>query len=100
MIFKKEHLQNLPETERVIIPVYARDALKSKIPKYEMEEKSMLPRTAYGIISDELILDGNSRLNLATFVSTWMEKSNGKRASAREPTAGDRAARRCCTRIC
>ncbi|NGX32531.1 MAG: Glutamate decarboxylase, partial [Candidatus Anoxychlamydiales bacterium] len=73
MIFKKEHLENLPETERVIIPVYARDSLKTKVPKYEMEEKSMLPRTAYGIISDELILDGNSRLNLATFVSTWME---------------------------
>lgn len=73
MIFKKEHLENLPETEKVIIPVYARDALKTHVPKYEMEEKSMLPRTAYGIISDELILDGNSRLNLATFVSTWME---------------------------
>ena len=73
MIFKKERLQNLPETEKVIIPVYARDALKTKIPKYEMEEKSMLPRTAYGIISDELILDGNSRYNLATFVTTWME---------------------------
>lgn len=73
MIFKKERLDNLPETEKVIIPVYARDSLKTKIPKYELEEKSMLPRTAYGIISDELILDGNSRLNLATFVSTWME---------------------------
>jgi len=73
MIFKKENLESLAETEKVIIPVYARDTLKTKVPKYEMEEKSMLPRTAYGIISDELILDGNSRLNLATFVSTWME---------------------------
>ena len=29
--------------------------------------------TAYQIIHDELMLDGNARLNLATFVTTWME---------------------------
>ncbi len=28
---------------------------------------------AYQLIHDELLLDGNSRLNLATFVTTWME---------------------------
>ena len=28
---------------------------------------------AYQIIHEELMLDGNSRLNLATFVTTWME---------------------------
>ena len=28
---------------------------------------------AYEIIHDELMLDGNARLNLATFVTTWME---------------------------
>ena len=28
---------------------------------------------AYQIIHDELMLDGNARLNVATFVSTWME---------------------------
>ena len=28
---------------------------------------------AYQIIHDELMLDGNARMNLATFVSTWME---------------------------
>ena len=33
----------------------------------------MLPRTALQIVRDELILDGNARLNLATFVTTWME---------------------------
>jgi glutamate decarboxylase len=31
------------------------------------------PRTAYQLVSDELLLDGNARLNLATFVTTWME---------------------------
>ncbi len=29
--------------------------------------------TAYQIVHDELMLDGNARLNLATFVTTWME---------------------------
>jgi len=31
------------------------------------------PQTAYNLVHDELMLDGNSRLNLATFVTTWME---------------------------
>jgi glutamate decarboxylase len=30
------------------------------------------PDTAYQIVHDELMLDGNARLNLATFVTTWM----------------------------
>jgi glutamate decarboxylase len=33
----------------------------------------MLPDTALEVVRDELILDGNARLNLATFVTTWME---------------------------
>jgi glutamate decarboxylase len=33
----------------------------------------MSPDVAYQVIHDELMLDGNARLNVATFVSTWME---------------------------
>ena len=33
----------------------------------------MAPDTAYQFVHDELMLDGNARLNLATFVTTWME---------------------------
>jgi glutamate/tyrosine decarboxylase-like PLP-dependent enzyme len=33
----------------------------------------MAPDTAYQIVHDELMLDGNARLNLATFVTTHME---------------------------
>ena len=36
-------------------------------------EHGMLPDTALQVVRDELILDGNARLNLATFVTTWME---------------------------
>jgi glutamate decarboxylase len=73
MVFEKIKTKDLKENEMNIIPVYARHALKSKVPKYKLQKESMLQRTAYDIIHDELILDGNSRFNLATFVSTWME---------------------------
>jgi len=33
----------------------------------------MAPDLAYQIVHDELMLDGNARLNVATFVTTWME---------------------------
>ena len=33
----------------------------------------MNPQAAYRFIHDELMLDGSSRLNLATFVTTWMD---------------------------
>ena len=32
----------------------------------------------YELIHDELLLDGRARLNLATFVTTWMEPQAGK----------------------
>ena len=33
--------------------------------------------TAYEMISSELLLDGQARLNLATFVTTWMPSAPG-----------------------
>jgi glutamate decarboxylase len=38
-----------------------------------MPEESIPKDAAYQIINDELMLDGNPRLNLASFVTTWME---------------------------
>lgn len=38
-----------------------------------MAETSIPKEAAYQIINDELMLDGNPRLNLASFVTTWME---------------------------
>jgi glutamate decarboxylase len=73
MVFPKKKLDDLKRWERALQPLYARHALKGSVPKYEIPENGMLPRTAYELIHDELILDGNSRFNLATFVTTWME---------------------------
>ena len=43
------------------------------IPKYRMPERGAHREAVYRLIHDELLLDGSSRLNLATFVTTWME---------------------------
>jgi glutamate decarboxylase len=53
-------------------PVYVRE-LGAEIPRYRLPAHGMLPRGALQVVRDELILDGNARLNLATFVTTWME---------------------------
>ncbi|KAI8981104.1 glutamate decarboxylase [Pilobolus umbonatus] len=44
------------------------------IPKYEMPEEEMPPSVAYQLIQDETVLDGTPALNLASFVTTFMEK--------------------------
>lgn len=61
-----------------LTPTYAARVLGDAIPKNEMPAGSMLPQTAYQIIHDELRLDGYSMLNLATFVTTWMEDEGSK----------------------
>jgi glutamate decarboxylase len=43
------------------------------VSRHTMPRHGMLPDTALQVVRDELILDGNARLNLATFVTTWME---------------------------
>ncbi|MEV4418891.1 glutamate decarboxylase [Patulibacter sp. NPDC049589] len=43
------------------------------VPRDALPSGSMDPRAAQRIVLDELLLDGNARLNLATFVTTWME---------------------------
>jgi glutamate decarboxylase len=43
------------------------------IPRHALREAELPADVAYQIIHDELMLDGNARMNLATFVSTWME---------------------------
>ena len=48
------------------------------VPKHRMPDGPMAPDIAYEIIHDELMLDGNARLNLATFVTTHMESQAEK----------------------
>ncbi|MEU7075093.1 glutamate decarboxylase [Streptomyces narbonensis] len=46
-------------------------------PRHELPDGPLPPMSAYQLVHDELMLDGNSRLNLATFVTTWMEPQAG-----------------------
>ena len=42
-------------------------------PMHRLAPDPVPPEVAYQLIHDELLLDGSARLNLATFVTTWME---------------------------
>jgi glutamate decarboxylase len=55
-----------------INPLYVRLA-QEPVPRHALPRHQMLPDTALQVVRDELLLDGNARLNLATFVTTWME---------------------------
>ena len=73
MLAKKVRLHDLSDEEQVLTPTYGQRLLRKSLPRYEFPEGEMSPQTAYSVVHDELILDGNARLNLATFVTTWME---------------------------
>ncbi|KAG9457633.1 hypothetical protein H6P81_002141 [Aristolochia fimbriata] len=57
----------------VIDSVFASRYVREPLPRYRLPEREMSKEAAYEIIHDELLLDGNPRLNLASFVTTWME---------------------------
>lgn len=54
-------------------PLFARPGESGPAEPFRIPEQPMLPESAYQIIHDEVMLDGNARLNLATFVGTWMD---------------------------
>jgi glutamate decarboxylase len=54
-----------------ILPIFELEG--NRIPRHEIPERDMPAEVAYQVIHDELMLDGNARMNLATFVTTWME---------------------------
>ena len=56
-----------------IAPAYTGRLSTAPIPALRMPDEPMHPQAAYRFIHDELMLDGSSRLNLATFVTTWMD---------------------------
>ncbi|GAA4515910.1 glutamate decarboxylase [Actinoallomurus oryzae] len=47
--------------------------VKTVLPRHTLPDAPTTPSTASRLIRDELMLDVNPRLNLATFVTTWME---------------------------
>ena len=56
-----------------IAPAYTGRLSTDPIPALRLPDEAMEPSAAYRFIHDELMLDGSSRLNLARFVTTWMD---------------------------
>ena len=57
----------------VLDDTYAASDMANAMPRYEMPKNESRPRDVYQAIHDELMLDGNSRQNLATFCQTWVD---------------------------
>ena len=58
--------------DEVTASVYGSRFAAEALPLHEMPEKEMPKEVAYRMIRDELSLDGNPMLNLASFVTTYM----------------------------
>ncbi|MGB6022838.1 MAG: glutamate decarboxylase, partial [Ornithinimicrobium sp.] len=56
-----------------ISPAYAGRFSRTPVPKHRLPDSESAPEAVYRLIHDELLLDGSSRLNMATFVTTWMD---------------------------
>jgi glutamate decarboxylase len=62
-----------PAPDLTVVPRFTRAGMV-EVPKGRIPDQEMLPETAYQIVLDEVMLDGNARFNLATFVTTWMDE--------------------------
>ncbi len=58
--------------DEVTASVYGSRFAAECLPMHEMPEKEMPKEIAYRMIKDDLSLDGNPMLNLASFVTTYM----------------------------
>ncbi|WP_127481094.1 glutamate decarboxylase [Nocardioides pantholopis] len=68
MLHKKDSIRGDLEDD-----VFASTDLSIAMPKYKFPPDEQVARHAYQVVRDELMLDGNSRQNLATFCQTWVE---------------------------
>ena len=61
------------DSEEHLAPTYAGRSFSHDIPKYRLPAEGVSADAAYQLVHDELNLDGNPTLNLASFVTSWME---------------------------
>jgi glutamate decarboxylase len=69
------------DSEETHSPAYAGRVFAHDIPKYRLPAQGMSADAAYQLVHDELNLDGNPALNLASFVTSWMEPQADRLAS-------------------
>ncbi|MCR2764826.1 glutamate decarboxylase [Microbacterium sp. zg.B48] len=65
---------NASQANDELTPRFARPGESTVAARHVIPQQESLPDTAKQIVDDETMLDGNSRLNLATFVGTWMDE--------------------------
>jgi len=70
MLTRRHHARKPHE---MLTPTYGTRFFTNDLEAFRMSENGMTQQGAYQIIHDELELDGNPSLNLASFVTTWME---------------------------
>jgi glutamate decarboxylase len=66
------------EADDYTATVYGSRYATEDLPRHEMPEKEMPAQIAYRMIKDDLTLDGTPTLNLASFVTTYMEEEAEK----------------------
>lgn len=54
--------------------IYSSKELIAALPKKKFPKNQLNARNVFSAVRDELMLDGNSRQNLATFCQTWVEE--------------------------
>jgi glutamate decarboxylase len=62
-----------PPTDDPRDDLFVTPLLASRAPTSVFPELERAPREVYQLVHDELLLDGVSRMNLATFCTTWVE---------------------------
>ncbi len=60
-------------SDDALAPAYASRSFAEPIPKYEIPAHGLPAPVALQLVRDEMNLDGNPVMNLASFVTTWME---------------------------
>jgi len=62
-----------PVVEQPNVLLFGTGFLPHPLPKYRLPKHETDLSAAYQLVHDELLLDGNSRQNVATFCQTWVE---------------------------
>jgi len=78
MLHKKRKIESLDDNKKGHASTYSTRYFSKPIPKYEIPNSEMSADAAYQLVHDELNMDGNPSLNLASFCTTWMEPEADK----------------------
>lgn len=73
MLSHKADHPSKPKSKEHLTTTYGSRYFAEPVPRFRVPEQSMSADAAYQIVHDELNLDANPALNLASFVTTWME---------------------------